>query len=264
MSLKKILILTVIVAVISVSAVVLAGKWRSQDIYRVVTISGNYTVSDDEILKMSGLSKNIELSPEQINENDIINRLKIHNEIKKVIITKIPPEELSVQIIEKNPIAIINFDNNLKLIDEELEMYPFDEKGKIFDLPLINGINESGSNVNSYSGKKKYSGLKSAVYILISINKESKYLNSCISEINLSDKDRLILYASEKGFPVYLPKYSDNILENKKERSDLSNRIKVLKQFFENIFPSERTRDISEIDLTYSNQLIITYEENQN
>lgn len=264
MSRKKIIILSVIVAIVSVSAVVLAGKWRSQDVYRFVTISGNHTISDDEILKISGLTKNIELLPEQINENDIINKLKVHNDIKKVIITKVPPEELSVQIIEKNPIAIINYENSLKLIDEELELYPFDDKGKMFDLPLINGISESGNKGNNYSNKKGGSGLKSAVYILININKESKYLNSCISEINLSDKDRLIFYASEKGFPIYLPKYSDKLFENKEEQSDLSFRIKILKQFFENIFPSERTKKISELDLTYSNQLIITYEENQN
>lgn len=251
-------------AVVSVSAVVLAGKWRSQDIYRYVSISGNYTISDDEILKLSGLSKNIELSPEQINENDIINRLKVHGDIKKVIVTKVPPEELSVQIIEKNPIAIINYGNSLKLIDEELELYPFDGKGKMFDLPLINGISESGSNKNNFSNKKGGSDLKSAVYILISINRISKYLNSCISEINVSDKDKLILYASEKGFPIYLPRYSDKLYENKIEQSDLELRIKTLKQFFENIFPSERTKNISEMDLTYSNQLIITYEEIQN
>lgn len=261
---KKIIILTVIVAVVSVSAVVLAGKWRSQDIYRYVSISGNHTISDDEILKLSGLSKNIELLPEQINENDIINRLKVHGDIKKVIVTKVPPEELSVQIIEKNPIAIINYGNSLKLIDEELELYPFDDKGKMFDLPLINGISESGSNKNNFSNKKGGSDLKSAVYILISINRISKYLNSCISEINVSDKDKLILYASEKGFPIYLPRYSDKLYENKTEQSDLEFRIKTLKQFFENIFPSEQTKNISEMNLTYSNQLIITYEEIQN
>lgn len=264
MTKKKIIILLVVVAIVSASAVVLAGKWRSKDIYRIVTVSGNYTISGDEIMKMAGLTENIELSPEQINENEIINRLKVHNDIKKVIITKIPPEELSIQIIEKNPIAIINFDNNLKLIDEELELYPFDNKGKMFDLPVINGINKPGTVKNKYADDKNDSGLKSAVYILLNINKESKFLNSCISEIYIGGSDRLVLYSSDKGFPVYLPKYSSNIQENVAEQRDLTLRIKVLKQFFESIYPAERTRNISKVDFTYSNQLIITYEENQN
>lgn len=261
---KKIIILIVIVAIVSASAIVLAGKWRGKDVYRKITLSGNFTISDNEILKLAGLTENIELSDEEINENEIINKLKVHNDIKKVLVTKIPPDEIAIQIVEKNPIAIINDDNSLKLIDEELELYPFDNKGKVFDLPVINGLEKTDSISKKYSNKKDEFGLKSAVYVLININRESKFLNSCISEINIAGNGKYILYSSDKGFPIYIPKLTNKIFESREEQNDLTYRIKCLKYFFENIYPGERAKNISSVDLTFSNQLIIKYEEYQN
>jgi hypothetical protein len=261
---RKIIILLILATVVSAGAVVLAGKWRSKDIYRKVTIAGNYTISDDEVYRMTGLKPEIELTPEQINENELIERLKVHNEIKKVFVAKIPPDELSIQIVEKNPIAIINDGTGLKLIDEELELYPFDNKGKMFDLPIINGINKISGKGKNYSGGKENAELKSAVYILININRESKFLNSCISEINITDDGRYILYSSEKGFPINLPEYGNRIYEDADKQKDLKLRIKAMRNFFENIFPSERSKNISSVDLSFSNQLIIKYEENIN
>lgn len=261
---RKIIILFVIVAVVSASAVVLAGKWRSKDIYRKVSISGNYTISDDEIFKLAGLTSEIVLTPEQINENEIIGRLSVHSDIKKVFVTKIPPDELSIQIVEKSPIAIINDGKSLKLIDEELEVYSFDNKGKMFDLPLINGSNKTSDKLKKYPAEKDNAELKSAVFILININRESKYLNSCISEINITGDGRYVLYSSDKGFPIYLPDYGNRIFEDTVKQKDLTLRIKAMRLFFENIYPSERSENISGVDLSYSNQLIIKYEESIN
>jgi len=262
MTKKKILILLLIVTIVSVSAVVLAGKWRSKDVYKSVKISGNYTISDDDILKIIGLSKNIQMNSGEINESEIINRLTLHPEIKSVSVRKIPPSELSIEVIEKTPLAIINFGGKLKLIDEELEMYHFDNKGKIFDLPLISGLDIKDSLMLKYGKKDDDSRLKTAIFILTSIIKESNYLGNNISEINLSDKEKLILFAGENGFPVYLPVYSSKILKNKQEQKDLEFRIKTLKQFFENIYTSEKSKNITGLDLRYSNQLILSYEEN--
>jgi len=261
---NKIIILFIIVTVVSAGAVLLAGKWRSKDVYRKVTVAGNYTISDDEIYKIAGLTSEIGLTQEQINENEIISRLAVHSDIKKVFVTKIPPDELSIQIVEKSPIAIINDGKSLKLIDEELEVYPFNNKGKMFDLPFINGVNKTSSKGKKYPAGKDNSELKSAVFILININKESKYLNSCISEINITDDGRYVLYSSDKGFPIFLPDYGKNIYEDSEKQKDLSVRIKAMRMFFENIYPAEQSENISGVDLSYSNQLIIKFEESIN
>jgi len=148
---KKNIFIFIVLTLISVSAVVVfANKWRNNVNYEKITITGNYNIPDSDIFEVARLKKdsviNIEevnitvINIEEVNINIIQDRLSKHPEIKKVYVSKEPPAELRIEIIEKRPIATINTGTDLKLIDDELEIFPYKNLDKLYDLPIISGI----------------------------------------------------------------------------------------------------------------------------
>ncbi|MCX7833222.1 MAG: FtsQ-type POTRA domain-containing protein [Ignavibacteria bacterium] len=252
------ILIVVILIVVVVTVLVLSIKWRGDEIYRKVIISGNHTITEKEILKYAGLEDLSKIKSDEINENEIVERLKIHPDIKKVFVYKNPPEEIKIEIIEKNPIAIVNVGNELNFIDEELELVPFKNTGKVYDLPIINGIKFNKDKVYENYTKTE---LKIAITILMTIYRESKLLSDMISEINMSDNNNIILYTHDYTIPIFIPKYSEELFKDSNLRNDLLKRIKVMKCFLEEIYPEEKKEEIDKINLTYSNQLIVSFKE---
>gem|GEM_PF-4462378 len=52
---KYILLFGIVIAVIAV-IIFLTVKWRRDDVYGKISVTGNYTISDSEILEFSGLN----------------------------------------------------------------------------------------------------------------------------------------------------------------------------------------------------------------
>ncbi len=254
----KYILLFIVLVVIVIIAFLFSKKWRSGEVYNKVVITGNYTIPDKEILKYAGLEGVQNIESKTLNENEIVEKLKIHPDIKKVFVVKNPPDEIRIEVIEKNPIAIVNLGTELNFIDEEIELLPFKNAGKVYDLPLINGIKFGKEKTDELNAKNQ---LKIALAILMAIYKESKLLSDMISEINMSDKENIILYTHDFAIPIILPKYNEELFESSSVRNDLLKRIKAMKYFFEEIYTLESKEDIEKINLTYSNQLIITFKE---
>jgi len=254
---KYILLLIVLLGII-ITVLVLSFRWRSEEVYNKISIIGNYTISDKEILKYAGLDGIQNVKSENLNENEIAEKLKLHPDIKKVFVVKNPPNEIKIEIIEKNPIALVNINGELNFIDEELDLQPLKNTGKVYDLPIINGIRFEKDKLLERNTKSE---LKIAISILMAINKESKLLSDMISEINMSDKENIILYTHDYSIPILIPKYKEELFQNIDVRRDVLIKIKAMKYFLEEIYPNEKKEDIEKINLTYSNQLIITFKE---
>ncbi len=254
----KYILLFIVLVVIVIIAFLFSKKWRSGEVYNKVVITGNYTIPDKEILKYAGLEGVQNIESKTLNENEIVEKLKTHPDIKKVFVVKNPPDEIRIEVIEKNPIAIVNLGTELNFIDEEIELLPFKNAGKVYDLPLINGIKFGKEKTDELNAKNQ---LKIALAILMAIYRESKLLSDMISEINMSDKENIILYTHDFAIPIILPKYNEELFESSSVRNDLLKRIKAMKYFFEEIYTLESKEDIEKINLTYSNQLIITFKE---
>lgn len=254
----KYILLVVVIIVIVIVVFVLSLRWRSEEVYSKVIVSGNHTISEKEIIKYAGLEDLKNIKSDEIKENEIVERLKTHPDIKKAFVQKNPPSEIKIEIIEKTPIAFINVNNELNLIDEEIEIIPFKNTGKIYDLPIINGIKvEKDKMLSGYSK----ADLKVAISILMAIYKESKFLSDMISEINMSDKNFIVIFTHDYAIPIFIPKYTEESLKDQNMRLELLKKIKALKYFFEEIYPEEKKDEIDNINLSYSNQLIISFKE---
>lgn len=260
MSKKNILILIVFCLVGITSAVVLANKWRNNVNFDVITVIGNHTISKEQLLEIARLKDDSSVNIEELNIQLIQDRIAKHPEIKKVFVSKEPPAELRIEIIEKRPIAILNTGTEMKLIDDELEIFSLKNQEKIFDLPVVSGI-RIDDNIKIFNNLNK-DELKTALFIISSAYSESKFLYNQLSEVNLSDSSKIIVYSSEQSIPFYFPRNTKN-LPPAEYQALLRTKLKIFQKFVETVLAKNVKEGYSYVDLRYTNQVVVNFTRNQ-
>ncbi len=252
MSIKKI-ILVIIVLFVIISAF-MSLKWRNINIIDKVTVSGNYTVTRDEILSAARIKDTIK-GEEETDIDKIQDRIMKHPELKKVFVSKVPPSELKIEVIEKRPLAILSGDNEMKLIDDELDVFPFKNSNKLYDLPVISGVRiESSPNQKNRYNKED---LRLGLFIIINAYKESKAMYNNISEINLSDSGKVIIYLSEDSSPFYFPRNNSAKISDTEYQNLLKNKLRVFDSYIRQSLDNHLKKQINYVDLRYSNQILV-------
>ncbi|MEZ4822320.1 MAG: FtsQ-type POTRA domain-containing protein [Ignavibacteria bacterium] len=248
---KVILILTVIfIALI----VILSLNWRSETEINKISISGNYTISRDEILSARRLNDSSAIT-EEVNIDLIRNRISNHKEVKKVFVSLEQPSELKIEIIERRPVAIVNGENEIMLVDDELEIFPFKNSVKMYDLPVISGIRTEITP----DPMKKYNkeDLRLALFLILNTYKTSKATYNYISEVNMADSDKVIVYMSEDSSPFYFPRKINESISNSEYQDLIINRIEVFESYLKQSLDNHLKKDIKYVDLRYENKVIL-------
>ena len=247
--------LALLIAIVVVSSVVLANKWKGDSNYDKIIVKGNVTVTRDEILDIARLKDSSAFS-EELSLKIIQDRILRHPEIKKAFVTKNPPSELVIEVVEKRPLAVVNLENEIKLIDEELEVFPYKNINKIYDLPVISGIKLSPKESQTF--KLTSQEIRTAMFIIMNTYQKNKILYNSISEINFSDSSAIVVYTNEVPFPCYLPR--DESITNKDYQKTLLNRLLFLNNYLRQIYPDNKDKKINYVDLRYSNQVVVKYQ----
>ena len=250
---NKIIILTLLV-IIAAAGVYYSVGWRSGYVISQITVSGNHTLSREEILSAARLKDSAIIEKDA--EIELIqDRLINHPEIKKAFVSKMPPSELRIEIIEKRPVAILNTGSELLLLDDELETFPFRQTAKAFDIPLISGVRIE----NTHNPKNRFNkeDLRYALFLILNSYKDSKILYSNISEINLSDTGKSIVYLSEDSSPFYLPRDVNKSLSDEEYRNQLLYKLKIFESYLKQSIDSHLKADVKYVDLRYSNHVIV-------
>ena len=177
----------------------------------------------------------------ELNEVFIRDRVARHPEIKRVVVSKEPPSELVIEIVEKKPFAIVLKNNELFLIDEEREIFPVKNYDKAFDLPIINGLRSDNEKNNA--------DINQAVTFLKAVYEKGKYLQNLISEINMKDSSRIIVKTNDKQVTFYFPR----ILKN--PEVIYSQKLGLFKNFMDDEIMM-RNLNCEYIDMRFSNQII--------
>lgn len=251
MSIKKIILILIVLFVI-VSAF-MSLKWRNINTIDKVTVTGNYTVTREEILNAARIKDTI--SEEDIDIDKIQDRIMKHPELKKVFVSKVLPSELKIEVIERRPLAIINGDNEMKLIDDELDVFPFKNSNKLYDLPVISGVRiESSPNQRNRYNKED---LRLALFIILSAYKESKTMYNNISEVNLSDSGKIIVYLSEDSSPFYFPRNKSASISDPEYQTLLINKLTVFDSYIRQSLDIHLKKKINYVDLRYSDQILV-------
>lgn len=241
MSKGRIILMIAFLSIITLLIIILANNWRNKTYISKITIKGNITISENEILTAAGLKADSTLNLDGLNELFIRDRVAKHPEIKKVVVSKEPPSELIIEVIEKKPIAIVIKSNEIYLVDEEQEIFPIKNYDKAFDLPIINGL--------GIDDRKNKTDINAAMNFLKAAYEKGKYIQNLISEVNMKDSSKIIVKTNDKLTSFYFKRVDKNAKEYYKTRLEL------FKRFMDEEI-TLRSLNCEYVDMRFSNQII--------
>ncbi len=199
----KAIILFTLVLILTFSGIVLSGYWKDRTNVKKVEVSGNMTLSKEEIFDFAKLDDSLVLS-NSLSLEVIETRIAKHPNIKSVNATR-ETGTIRIAVSEKTPFALITNGKNVFLVDDALNLYNLKKENNNIDLPVVSGLSQELDL--SYVSRDDLRNLKIAQYIISKAIKIDRILYNFISEINFSDSSGITLYTSEDVTPVYLLDY---------------------------------------------------------
>jgi cell division septal protein FtsQ len=262
----KITILFTIVIIFTFSSIVLSGLWKDKSTIRNVVLSGNITLSKEEIFDFAKLNDSM-ICGNNLSLEMIETRIGKHPNIKKVEVNK-DGATVKIEISEKNPFAAATNGKEVFLVDEQLTIYNIKKEQSDLDIPVISGLS-SELGPGTY-GKDDLKNLKIAQYLISQAIKINKSVFNYISEISFADSNGITLITSDDATPVYFIDYEyvtrkerpENISEvkdinNISLRSAINRNLVILNGFLKQVRVYRTANSFRYIDLRYNDMIII-------
>jgi cell division septal protein FtsQ len=199
----KAVILFTMVLILTFSGIVLSGYWKDRTNVKKIEVTGNMTLSKEEIFDFAKLNDSLVLS-NSLSLEMIETRIAKHPNIKSVNAAR-ENGTIKISISEKTPFALVTNGKNAFLVDDALNLYNLKKENNNIDLPVVSGLSQELEI--SFLSKNDLRNLKIAQYIISKAIKIDRILYNFISEINFSDSNGITLYTSEDVTPVYLLDY---------------------------------------------------------
>jgi cell division septal protein FtsQ len=262
----KLVILFVVIIIFTFSSIVLSGLWKDKSTIKRVELTGNTTLSKEEIFDFAKLNDSV-ICSNALTLEMIESRISKHPNIKKVVVSK-DAAIVKIDISEKNPFAIASNGKEMFLVDDQLTIYNLKKEHKDIDLPVITGVSDQMS-VNTF-GKNDLKDLKIAQYIISQSIKINKSLYNYISEISFADSTQIQLVTSDDATPVFFIDYSSLLRKEKFEtvnavrdinnaslRTAIDNKLVQLNGFLKQVRVYKTTNSFKYIDMRYNDMIVV-------
>ncbi len=207
-----------------------------------ITIVGNHYASSDEIMNAIGLpvsnaryGGNIFL----VSLDEMRNRVESISWVKSATITRAFPHRLIVQVVERAPIAYVNVNGGVKLVDADGVILEKPEHGN-FAFPVIGGLDAA----NDAAGRHN----RIAMYLAFTqqLSQENSSSGWLVSEVDLSDADDL---------KAVLVQGDDSILVHF-GHEQFAQRFRDFQALAPEMLKS--SPKIASVDLRYRNQVVVS------
>ena len=225
------------------SLFIISFEWSQN--YQKLSIS-NILISKPKILNESVYKKALGdikgLKINLMNLKKIIDSLEDHPYVEAVRASYRYPNTLKVEILEREPIAILNSDPIL-MLDKNGYVLPDINNSNHFSLPVMSNYNTEmelypiGEKVLSVKAKQSIEWLS-----LIQSNYQFLYNN--LSEIRLLSGENIELILLDEPTKILMG------------NTRFQDKIEILKEFKINLNPYKRLTDFSYLDMRYKNQII--------
>ena len=178
---------------------------------------------------------------ENLDLTSISKIIEEHPYVEAARVSKWYPSKIKIELIEREPIAILNVEPMI-FLDKNSFVLPNKITKSNYNLPILNNFN---TNLNLYpSGQKVLSeNVENSINWLHKIRVEYPSLYSDISEMTITSNDQLNIILSEYPTNIFLGK------------DQIWLKIEILKKF-ENGLSPKKLSDFKYIDMRYSNQVI--------
>lgn len=188
-------------------------------VLKTIDIKGNSVISDNEIMRISGVIMGENMF--QLETDDIKQTLMKDVRIEQAIVKRSYPSRLEVQIIERRSLAMVQYEFGFLELSRGGMVLGAYKNIKNMSVPIITGVQVPDLFVGDTFEDEQ-------------VNMVLKYLEQlnddtikCISEINISDSNNVVVYVS-KSVQIKMGKLSS--LDGKTEITEsVINEIKQAK-----------------------------------
>ncbi len=221
-----------------------AFSWAS---YTKMLSVKSILVTGSKIIPASDYTNSLQdligLPVSQLHNKTIAERLETSPYVQAARVSIHFPDVLSVELVEREPIAMINMDP-IMFIDQYSVVLPNNSTVIEMNIPILSGFNET-KNLFPVGKPTLSSKIRETTKIIVRIQNLNPTLYKNISEIRLNHQDEYELILLEKPTKVLLG------LKN------ISKKIHILKEFGLSLSQKRHLTDFSTIDLRYNNQVIV-------
>ncbi|MBA65844.1 MAG: hypothetical protein CMG55_08600 [Candidatus Marinimicrobia bacterium] len=204
-----------------------------------ILLSETYIIDKEKYYDL--LKEFIGTNMHTVNIDNMTKIIEEHPYIKTTRISKWYPSTVKIEIIERDPIALLNI-TPMVLIDSDGYVMPDIESKKNLNLPIMTNFN---SDISLYPFGKKVLSInveKSALW-LNKIKNGFPSLYENISEMKMTSDNNINMILSDYPTHIYLG------------QKNIWPKIKILKKFENELFP-KKLSNFSYLDMRYKNQII--------
>lgn len=239
-----VLMLFLLIASIASLAVV-AGEWRETIEGVQLVVKGTRMASLQDIEALANVPDTATLA--SIDLMAIKKRVETNPFVREAIVKREPPEKLEIEIIERSPIAVLlNIHARDWLLDEDGYVIPMVESGAAHDLPVVTGGNFARELLPGIRiGDER---LLHALMILKTARRVNTELFDLISEINIDQKNDLILYTIESAVPVIIG-----------SSVDAERKLRSFHAFWNTVAIQHDVGGIEYVDLRYRDEVVVRW-----
>jgi cell division protein FtsQ len=234
---KTIGVLTLIALVICLAFG--ANAWKSSLKIKQIKIDGNRIVNTNEIIQLTQIHLGTFLY--KVDLTAIQQNVMSHHYIKDAIVERNLPNSVSLQIVERVPIAMVNLSEPFYL-DEEGVVLPKTASRKIYDLPMISGISAGESFVLG-STLKRPDEIE-ALQLLALLKTVNRPMYHNISEVLVRNGGDIVLYSAEGGVPIIFG------------CGELPDKLSRLEAFWNEVVIKRGVQYLQYVDVRYQDQIV--------
>jgi cell division septal protein FtsQ len=167
-------------------------------------IIDNHEVKKSEIIKLSGLDIYSNLF--SLNAEEVKKRIESHDWIEHVVVKKKWPHVLEIIVRERKALAIINTQQGPYYVDKYSTVFARLDSKSDLDYPILTGMEAMVSvNENGVASVSDDHMMKECLRLILSAsNGSSSFPRQNISQIHLNKENKLVLFLTDRPFPIYL------------------------------------------------------------
>lgn len=230
------------VLVFTMAAAIGAHLWKADLSVVHVRAEGNRLMTDEEIVKLAAIPKHARLF--DIDLQGVRQRLLQSPFIDQVAVRRNVPNEVTIEIEEREPVAALSLDR-LLFIDARGMVLPSVRIAEAGDLPLITGAVPAAECV---PGKRITSpAVRDALLLLDMARSVSDECYRRISDVSVGAGEHLILHTSEFGVPVIV------------RREDMATQLAKFDGFWRTIVYPRGAANLQYVDLRFEDNVIVRW-----
>jgi cell division protein FtsQ len=219
-----------------------ANLWKQDLHVQNVKGTGNKIVSTAEILRLGGIQKNARLFDVDLAE--VRRRVKGNPYIKTVSVNRDVPGSISINVVERTPLAALGMERLLFLDPDGVVLPPL-QPDQVFDVPVLTGILPSGDYPPGQ--RVTVESITEALFLLATARRISDDSYHRISEVHIMQNKEMLLYTAESGVPVVFG------------CGDVIMKLAKLDGFWKEVVSRRGARDLLYIDVRFEDEVVVRW-----